>query len=66
MGGRIRWRYHVCNISCDECVGILTCRSKPETPAMIAFAKSFTEVGALMGCANQTGYQAVPRAGRHQ
>ncbi|KIW74253.1 hypothetical protein Z517_12193 [Fonsecaea pedrosoi CBS 271.37] len=38
---------------------------KPETPAMIAFAESFTEVGALMGCANSTGYQAVPRSGRH-
>ncbi|KIW22453.1 uncharacterized protein PV07_12337 [Cladophialophora immunda] len=38
---------------------------KPETPAMITFAESFTEVGALMGCANSTGYQAVPRSGRH-
>ncbi|ETI20208.1 hypothetical protein G647_08242 [Cladophialophora carrionii CBS 160.54] len=32
---------------------------------MVAFAESFTEVGALMGCANTTGYQAVPRSGRH-
>ncbi|KIX08902.1 uncharacterized protein Z518_03559 [Rhinocladiella mackenziei CBS 650.93] len=38
---------------------------KPEFPAMIAFAKSATEVGALIGCAANTGYQAVPRSGRH-
>lgn len=37
-----------------------------EFPALLAYAVNADEVGALVKCAQQTGYKAVPRTGGHQ
>ena len=33
---------------------------------MIAFATQVAEVAPLIACASRTGFQAIPRGGRHQ